>query len=218
MKKIYGVLLLGSLVFAACRKTDNIPADSGCISKIHRVDYHVSAADSLAAVALLKQNNIPYDNVDFEYVSSYSVGDTAHYTSVFFIQEINGLPIISGDFWYQFKNNVLQTVNGKKYSGVPLDTHSKLTLPQLRQLFLKAVAQYKYGPNVVSETPVSINDSCVVAEFGYYDLNTYTKDAPANFVKAWSVSPTPGSFPQALFRDDNGALIVYHGPIVFASN
>lgn len=214
MKKAFWILILGSLIFAACRKNDNIPADSGCISKIHRVDYHVSAADSTSAISILKQNNIPYDNVDFEYVSSYAVGDTAHYTSIFFIQEVNGLPILSGDFWYQFKNNTLQTVSGKKYSGVPLDTHARLTLPQLRQLFLKAVDQYKNGSNIVSDVPFSVKDSCLVAEFGYYDLNATTNRAAPNFVKAWTVSPIPGSYPQAIFRDDNGKLIIYNAGIM----
>ena len=211
MKKIYGILILGLLAFAACRKNDNIPADSGCINRIHRVDYHVSAADSLAAISTLQQNKITYGDLDLEYVSTYTVGDTAFFQSIFLIQEVNGLPVLSGDLWYQFKKGVLQTVTGTRYKDISLDTHPTRTLPQLRAAYLAAVDKYKYGSNIISDAPFSVKDSCVVAEFGYYDLNATTNGAPPNIVKAWSVSPTPGSYPQVFFRDDNGKLILYNG-------
>jgi hypothetical protein len=213
MKQLYLLPVL-LLAFAACRKND-IPADSGCISRIHRVDFHLPAADSVAAISTLQQNKITYSDLDLEYISTYTVGDTAFFQSIFVIQEVNGLPVLSGDLWYQFKKGTLQTVTGTRYKDISLDTRPARTLPQLRAAYLAAVDKYGYGANIVSDVPFAgVKDSCVVAEFGYYDLNATVNGAPPNIVKAWSVSPTPGSYPQAIFRDDNGKLIIYNGGVV----
>jgi hypothetical protein len=211
MKKIYLVLFI-LLLFVSCRKYD-IAVDNGCIHRIQKVNYNVSAADSLTAVKLLQQNKIAYSaaGFDMEYFSDYSVGDTSTYQGVFLIQEANGLPILSGDIGYQFKNGVLQPpTSGTIYGSVTLDTHPSRTLPQLKQLFITAVNE-NYRASLYQPMP-SFKDSCVVAEFGYYDLNVNNGNNHApNIVKAWSISPTPGSYPQVIVRDDNGKLILYNG-------
>ena len=124
MKKLYLIVLL-SLTFASCKKNDQLPGDNGCISQVKRQNFSVTSSDSISAIQLLKQNNIPYSDLQLEYFSSYTVptGDNAGtYQNVISIQRINGLPILSGELWYQFKNNILQSTTGTRYGSVNLDT------------------------------------------------------------------------------------------------
>ncbi|MGZ3750120.1 MAG: hypothetical protein ACXVB0_07065 [Mucilaginibacter sp.] len=207
MKKLYfGLFVL--LVFASCKKND-MSADSGCISRINRQNFGVSASDSTAAVQLLQQNHLPTNDLAFEYIRLHDTvttsGSTKIYQYIFAVNYLNGLPVLSYDFGYTFKNGIFQETTGAHYSGTVLDTHPTQSLPRLRQLFIGQVN--KNGSVAI------FKDSCLVAEFGYYDLNVDynvpTNDHTANFIKAWLVKPKQTPYPQALFRDDNGQLISY---------
>jgi hypothetical protein len=204
MKKLYYLLFI-LIAFASCQKSD-LPGDNGCISQVRRVNFGIKSSDSVTAIALLKQNAIAYSNLQLSFVALDTVKEgpnTGIYQNVFAVQNINGLPVLSGDIWYQFKNNTLQSTTGTRYTSAALSGGSALSLPQLRELFLNAAAK--------NNTAVSFKDSCLVAQFGYYDLNARAGGAP-NLVKAWSVSPrTNGSYPQVFFRSDNGTTIFYGG-------
>lgn len=214
MKKLY-YLSFALLIFSACKKSD-LPADNGCITQINRQNFGVTASDSIAAVQLLKQNNLPTNDLVLEYVHN----DTITYTLpsyvnqyVFGIQYINGLAILSYDFGYSFKNGVFKEVTGARYSAVNLDTHPTQHLPQLRALYMAEITKNR-GKDIAA----AFKDSCVVAQFGYYDLNVdfnvLTNDHAPNFVKAWSVKPKHAPYPQVVFRDDNGKTIVFNnGPM-----
>lgn len=205
MKKIYCVLF-ALLVFASCQKND-VQVDNGCISRAKRQNFKITAADSVAVVNLLIQNNLPYNDLQFEYVRFDTVKNNGSINVnqyIFGIQYINGLPILSYDFGYSLKDGVFQEITGKRYNGINLDTHSTQTLPRLRELYLAEV-------NKNTNNSSTYKDSCVVAEFGYYDLNATTNNSTPNFVKAWSVTPKHAFFPQVFFRDDNGKTIVYYG-------
>jgi hypothetical protein len=211
MKKLYCALFAFS-IFSACKKSD-LTADSGCISQVKRQIFRVTASDSLAAVQLLKENNLPTTDLELEYVYN----DTITYTVpsyinqyVFGVQYINGLAILSYDFGYTFKNGVFKEVTGARYSAVNLDTRSTQHLPQLRELYITEISKNR-GSNIAA----AFKDSCMVAQFGYYDLNVDfnvpTNDHTPNFVKAWSVKPKHTTYPQVVFRDDNGKTIIYNG-------
>lgn len=215
MKKLY-LIAIALTTVAACKKTGTLPGDSGCISQIKRQNFGVTASDSIAAIQLLKQNNLPTNDLVLEYVHN----DTITYATptyinqhVFGVQYINGLAILSYDFGYTFKNGVFTGVTGARYSGVNLDTHPTLHLPQLRALYISEITK-----NKGSDIAAAFKDSCVVAQFGYYDLNVdfnvLTNDHTPNFVKAWSVKPKHAPYPQIVFRDDNGKTIVYNGGLV----
>jgi hypothetical protein len=202
----------------SCKKGEQLPGDNGCISQIERQNFGVTASDSIAAVQLLKQNNLPTNDLVLEYVHN----DTITYTVpsyinqyVFGIQYINGLAILSYDFGYTFKNGVFKEVTGARYSVVNLDTHPTQHLPQLRALYISEISK-----NRGSDIAAAFKDSCVLAQFGYYDLNVDfnvpVNDHTPNFVKAWSVKPKHAPYPQVIFRDDNGKTIVYNGgPVLF---
>lgn len=203
--------LLALLLFAACRKYD-LPVDNGCISRIARQSFMVKSSDSAIAVNLLKQNNIAFNDLQFEYIHFDTVknnGTTDIFQNVFAIQFINNLPVLSYDMGYTFKNGVFQQFSGKRYSGVTLDTRSEQLLPRLRELYITEVSK-----NTSSDNAAKLKDSCLVAEFGYYDLNGNVDNSTPNFVKAWSVSPKHAPYPQVFFRDDNGKTILYNGGFV----
>ena len=213
MKQLY-YLLFVLIVFSSCQKS-GVAIDNGCISQIKRQGFGVIPADSNAAVQLLIQNHLPTNDLQFEYIRLHDTvtinGNTDVYQYIFAIEYLNGLPVLSYDFGYTFKNGVFQQVTGARYTAITLNTHPAQTLPRLRKLYMAEVN--KNGTSVVN-----IKDSCLVAQFGYYDLNVnfnvINNDHSANFIKAWRVTPKHSLYPQALFRDDNGQLIAYYPSLV----
>jgi hypothetical protein len=209
MKKIYLIVWI-ALAFASCKKNGQLPADNGCISEVKRQNFNVKSSDSILAIQLLKQHNISYSDLQLEYFSSYNVptGDNAGtYQSVIAIQRINGLAVLSGELWYQFKDNALQSTTGVRYGAVNLSTSSTLRLAQLRAAYLEEVNKHN------STIATNFKDSCLVAQFGYYDLNVNVSNTP-NFVKAWVVAPKNFSFPQVIFQDGSSKTIFYNGGVI----
>jgi hypothetical protein len=211
MKKLY-FLLLALVAFSACKKS-KIDTDNGCISQVKKQHSALNHADSLTAVNLLQQNKIPFDNMVFEYFSSNTVtvnGSTNVYQHISAMQYFNGFPVLSPDFGYSFKDGIVTEITGTKYNTIDLDIHSTMPLPRLRQLYITEV-----GKN--SGNAARFKDSCLVAEFGYFDLNfnggKYTNTTP-NFVKGWGVTPKNSAYPLAIFRDDNGQKVLYSEGIV----
>jgi hypothetical protein len=208
MKKIY-VVLFALLVFVACKKNE-LPGDNGCISRITR--HYVTGADSSAAAKLFQQNNIAYNNLSFQTIilndTARNVGGTDIYQHIFSIQHINGLPVLSDVIEYTFKNGVYFSLTGTSYNSINLSSHPFLSLPQLRKLYLNERAKNGY-------TADSFRDTCLVAEFGYYNLNAGTNNPATNFVKAWTVMPKNSYYPFATIRDDNAQTINYSSGIVF---
>lgn len=210
MKKIYLIAIV-ALAFASCKKNYQPPGDSGCITQIKRQNFVIKSADSVTAIQLLKQNNIPYNDVQLEYFSSYNVpsnqSNPGYYQSVFVIQQINGLPILSGEIWYQFTNSVLQSTSGTRYNEINLSNSSSLQLAQLRAAYLAEVTKNN------STCGTQLKDSCLVAQFGYYDLNVDVNNTP-NFVKAWLIKPQHSTYPQVTLQDGSGKTIVYNSGII----
>jgi hypothetical protein len=56
-------------------------------------------------------------------------------------------------------------------------------------------------------------DSCVTAQFGYYDLNAGTGNESTKLTKAWRVGLKNNVYPIAIFRYDNGQLIAFDSGI-----
>lgn len=204
MKNLYYLSFI-LIAFAACKKNE-LPGDNGCISQVKRINFNIKGSDSVTAIALLKQNGIAYSNLQLSFVSIDTVPEGPNqgiYQNVFAVQYVNGLPVLSSHIWYQFKNSALQSTTGARYTSGSIFGGSSLSLPQLRELYLKAATE--------NHAAVSFKDSCLVAQFGYYDLNVTSGGAP-NLVKAWSVTQRNyNAYPRIYFRDDNGATILYDG-------
>jgi hypothetical protein len=184
----------------------NLPVDNGCISRVFTLSDPVKPADSVSAFDLLGKNGLPQTHIKLAYVSIYAVNqgpNVGNYGNVFVTQIINGLPVLSGDVWYEFKNDTLTYTSGNWFNSVAMDTHPGHTLPQLRAMYFAAVN--KNGPATLA---AALKDSCLVAALGYYDLDANVSNIP-KLVKAWVIAPAHLSFPHVFFRDDNGAVILY---------
>ena len=208
MRSLFYLSCLILFSIFSCRKGSPIvEADSGCIS-LGRFSYNVSKADSAAAVALFKKNNISVGNLVFRRVilndtsTALNTNPITVYQHVQVQQYFNGLPILNSALGYHFKNDVFQFTMGTKYTGVNLGTSQHLRLSQVRALYVKA-----------AEKDISAKDSCLVTRFGYYDVG-HDNNAPPSFVKAWWVTPAHAEYPLGIFRDDNGASITYFNGIV----
>lgn len=203
MKKIYCILLFGAIVVVSCKKNNVIGTDNGCITRIRA--HNIGGADSLAAAKLLQQNNIPNGNLGFERVIlndtiTNILGSTV-YQHVFALQYFNGLQLFNSDMGYHFKGGVLQSSSGTRYSSINLNTVPSLSLLQVRKLYVDELSKDTY------KAVLTYKDSCLVAEFGYFNLNT--TGTATDFVKVWRVSPKNSSYPQAFFLDNTGSTLSY---------
>jgi hypothetical protein len=204
MKNVFLILFMAG-VLASCKKSDQ-PVDNGCISRVFSLSTPVKPADSVSAFDLLKKSNLPQTNIKLAFVSIYNVPEgpnIGNYANVFVTQELKGLPMLSGDIWYEFKNDTLQSTSGTWYNSVNYDNNPGHTLPQLRAMYFTAVNQ-----NGSASLAAAFKDSCLVAALGYYDLDVNVNHTP-KLVKAWVIAPAHLSYPQVYVRDDNGALILY---------
>lgn len=209
MKRLYLLPVL-LLALAACRKNE-APASlgpSGCITQRERDYFGIKAADSLQAVKLFQQNNIKYDNLVFERVilndTITNTEGTTVYNHVVVIQYFNGLPILSDDGAYHFRDGLFYLTSGNLYTSINLDNHPTTKLTTLSSLYIAQTRQ-EYNTNY--------RDSCVVAQFGYFNLHAGTADNTPSFIKAWRVTPKNSFWPVALYRDDNAKLIYYDNGI-----
>lgn len=211
MKNILFILFAG-LVFVSCKK-EKVADDNGCISAARVLHFYMPPADSAAARQLLTQNHLPIKDLEVEYVILHDTmtknNSVNVYQYVYAVQYVNGLPVMSSDFGYEFKEGIYQGVSGVKYDHIDLDTHPKLSLSQVRVLFIDQVTK-----NQGNTAAAAFRNSCLDAQFGYYDLNArVTGPHNTNFVKAWVVRPknTQYPWPEVLIRDDNGTMIAYYG-------
>lgn len=210
MKKICLIAIVVS-VFISCKKSEQFTGDSGCISRIARQNYNIKPNDSLASIELLRQNSITYNSLQLEYYSTYTItgGDNpGTRQDVFAVQLVNGLPILSGEIWYDFNNGTLLNTTGTIYSQVNLDTHPLTTLPQLRSWYLSELNKTN------TYNAASFKDSCLVAILGYYDQNVNVNSI-ANFTKAWRIKPKHSDYPQLTVQDGSGKVINYVSGLIF---
>jgi len=201
MKKIHLILILPLIIYS-CKKTGTLPNGNGCVTQIKRENYNIKPADSLAAIHLFQQNNMDYGNLSFERIMLHDTIGGHIYQHIFATQNFNGLQIMSGDAGYHFMDGVYQSTLGKVYGSVSLDNHAHLGLTEVRSLYMSEAID-KQGLNS------TYRDSCVTAQFGYYDLNAGTGNESTKLTKAWRVELKNNIYPIAIFRDDNGQLIAF---------
>jgi hypothetical protein len=221
MKGSLLILSITSLILLSCNKGDTIKLkeDNGCIErKILRVDQHsVSIPDIAIINNLFISNNIDINKYRYYKYEQDSVQTYfppfARFDSklVRVDQYANGLRIFNADRIFIFKNNVLDFVGGNATDGTSLNTNPKLNIAQVRKLFIDAIEQYDHKGN-------QNKDTCLSAEFGYYNLNAGTGNSTEVLIKAWRVtrknSTYPSEYPVAYFRDDDGKLIYYFNGII----
>lgn len=208
MKKLY-LVLFPIILLTACKKNE-LPGDNGCISRTN--GNYVTGADATAATQLLKKNNLPYEDALFSQVLLHDTipgPDGNHiYQHIVVVLQFNGLPLLSNSIYYHFKDGILASSDGTRYKSISVNFREALSLPQVRKLYIGAAI--KGGMSAAD-----LNDTCLAAQLGYYDLNTGTGNSSTNFVRVWSVTPKNSQYPIAIIRDDNGQTISYNSGIVF---
>ena len=206
----YYFLFASLLLIAACKKSaDSLPADPGCIDRIYiPVNAHALSTTELSAVnGLFTSNNIDHRDYRFyQYVhdtfQTLFPPFTAYDQKLIKVdQYTNGLHIFNRQINYIFFDDQLHYIAGSRTNGTNLDTLPHLTLPQLRGLFLREIREHS--------NESMFTDSCVKAEFGYYNLNTGGADTTEHLTKAWHLTPRNASYPEAYFKDGDGGLVYY---------
>ncbi len=227
MKNIF-YLFFALLLIAACKKETGVTHLNGTIMLAPgpNIGYpfknnNYSAQDSGIVTGLMKDNNLSTDGFVFYTYQSYNALDQNNQMGFFQIatamQVRNGLPVFFEDLTFGFEN-------GKLYGPYPapqfivgniaLDNKPNMSLQILRDTFIKL-------DNEREAQNISIGDSTLVAQLGYYNLNINQMPvggAP-EYIKAWYVHPQHSSWPGGYFRDDNGTVIwfqpfTHSGPIV----
>jgi hypothetical protein len=216
MKNRYWLFFLSFFILMACQKESQqedaglLPEDPGCIQRlvVPVIAHSLNSADLTVVTQLFAQNNINIQSFRF-YKYEHDSLQTAFPPFAKLDRKIvrvdqyaNGLRILTGEMVYNFSNDVLLVKGNNLNTGIPLDTVSAVRLSQLRGLFLKhSQAFVRWGV-------ADFKDSCLVAEFGYFDLNAGSGNPTEVFVKAWRVSPKANGFPVGYYKDD-GRLIYY---------
>jgi hypothetical protein len=220
MKKVY-YLVFALLLTTACKKGNTVKPGNGTIilAPTQAVgmrwqtisDDSFSADDSTTTIALMKANNLSTDGFLFYTYESYNALDQNNQMGYYQIAEAmqirNGLPVFSEDITFAFENGKLnqpypapQLIVG----NITLDNKPNLTLQTLRNDFIKV-------DNASEANNISIQDSTLVAQLGYYNLNINQQfsGGVSNYIKAWYVHPQHSSWPKGYFRDDNGSTLSF---------
>lgn len=214
MKPLYSATLFLALLagLSACTKSEG-PAPEGSAGCFEHKNVPVSAhsigaGEKAAADKLFAANGI--DNRNFRY-TRYSRGDQKTYfppyttfdEQVVNVEEYtNALRIFTGQLNFLFRNGVFNFRAGSPSSGTSLNTTPTATPESIVLAFRAAITEYDGATKPSSS-------QCIVVEFGYYNLNAGTSNAPERLAKVWKASAKGREYPFAYFEDNDGKLINY---------
>ncbi len=216
----YNIILLIVVVLSigACTKSSHTniaqsgtDTTTGCIQRIYIPlnSYSIKSADTVIVNTLFSNNGLPlylyqyykYDTSSFQtYYPPYAVKFDQN---VRVNQYTNGLMIFNGDMVFNFINGILDFTGGTVTNGTNLDTISYINLQDLRRLW---VNDLKNDTTPLPSDITCLKDSCLKAQFGYFNLNSGVYNAPEVLVKAWKVTPLysvyPSEYPVGFYKDD----------------
>jgi hypothetical protein len=216
MKKL-NLILVALLALAACKKDNTGTPSNGTITPATKIigqsvaDINFSAQDSLTSLNLMKENNLSTEGFVFYSYESYNAIDqnnqAGFYQLATAVQVRNGLPVFFYDITFGFDNGKLVgTYPAPQFiaGAIALDNKPNLTLQALRDTFIKT-------DNAREAYNISIGDSTLVSQLGYYNLNINKMPVGGtpDYIKAWYVHPQHSPWPQGYFRDDTGAPISF---------
>lgn len=220
MKKFIYPFIAAALTLAACKKETGLVSNkalgTGSIFQSQSPDQFVmqsvsenrqfTSQDSLTALGLMNSNNLSTNGYLFyayQYYNALNQNNQMALYQIALAEQIrNGLPIFFQDITFGFENG---TLNGPPptspflVDNISLDNNPTLSLRRLRDTFIK-IDDLREGHDI------SIQDSTLVAQFGYYNTNLDFPNLPVSFIKAWYVHPQHSDWPKGYFRDDNGTV------------
>src|SRR5882672_8826144 len=212
VKGIIYVLITTLAIASSCVHDDitkTFVKDNGCVDLIDVKisDHAITATDLTSAQRLFSKNSISLENLRF---TKYDDADplntaTVHYVHITATQYTNGLPILFSDIGFHFRNDAFYVLAGNRYGTTTnnLDTLPFLELSEVRGLFIGAIKDHKLNVG-------DYKNSCLDVQFGYIDLNAGSGSlAPGNLKKAWYVTPSGKSYPEAIFLDREGTTFYF---------
>jgi hypothetical protein len=180
MKKALFLIVPLFLMTASCTKA--VLEGNGCIAEYKRPLNAVGGAAYARIKAVFQNNGISYEGLSFygaiENDTIHLNGETNIYYHYAALQYFKGLPVLNGDIGYHFKNGAFTDAIGTKYNTIDLSTSKNLSLAKVRKLFVNELEK----PGLISNR--AYKDSCLSAEFGYYNLNQSSGASSPQFVKA----------------------------------
>jgi hypothetical protein len=212
MMKAIGVsFVLIILTFLACKKS--LEEDNGCVQKLvipvssqgtlSTSDYNL--INTLFTTNGINRSNLRPIRTYRDSMSTYN--GTYDFRNVHVLEYTKDLPIFTGTLNFSFKNGIFESYAGRLLTGITPDITPSLSLGQLRKLFIDDIELFNHKGN-------QFKDSCVNAEFGYFNLNSGTGNNTENIVKAWHLTPRHIAYPEAYYQD-NGQRIYYFDGIVY---
>ncbi len=213
------LLILAVIIFAACKKEVN-RSGYGTIVRNQSATSNSGATfvvptftsqDSLTVQQLMASNKLSTDGFVFYFYETYNALDQNNQMGFYQIAEAkqirNGLPVFFSDITFPFENgNFNEPPIASQFivGTITLDNKPTLSLETLRNLFINT-------DNANEAQNISIQDSTLVAQLGYYNLNL-NQSSPGgapNYIKTWFVHPSHAAWPYGYFRDDSGATIYF---------
>jgi hypothetical protein len=199
------------IIFFSCKKSENIPADNRCANLvIDDLNVQLLSNQEIDSIKyVFNKDHIGYENLQF-----WHYKEDLGFKYVGAYQFVNNLKIFT-DYWgFEFdKNDSLINQSGDSITNFKLTDKPKLSLAQVRAIFIKAVNNDGWYKN-----DTEIQDSCINMEFGYYDLNSGSSFQPKNYTTAWYVKPNKRDYPFAFIDDLRGQLITYGNGIFTKKN
>ena len=205
------------LSLTACRKPDKEPVltDNGCMNKLSLpVNAHsIDSSDRALVHNLFASNGIPDSNYRYHlyvhdtFETTYTPFTKYDQKTVWVDQYSNGLPVFTNRLVYIFWDDVLYHGTGELAISTSTEVVPKLPLNRLRALFMEDVAQF-------DAERAYLKDTCLEAEYGYYNVNVDNSKAPVLLDWAWKVTVAGRKYPMAYYWDyghrihyDNGIKI-----------
>ena len=212
MKTTYIIFLLTLLVFSCKDNAGNI--GRGCINTIRNSQSdHLIPVEKIEKVnKLFLDNHIKNNNLRYTYFYSDSIYTDAAthtkilYSSVYCQPYIDNVPVYNNDISFTFSNNVLTEQYGTlktKVTGI----NASVGTTTLRAMFLNDVQNDK-------QLNIKYLDSCLVAEYCYFNLNPGDPLSP--LIKSWRVSEKTlsGPNPVGYYSAADGHKLAYWNGLI----
>ena len=217
MKNI-GFFIFLSLAIFSCKKENQLKENNGCTErKIVSPNSHIIDQADICLVNNLfikngiNKNNFRYFQYTEDSIQTYFQPYNKFDSKIVRVDQFtNGLRIFNDDLVFSFKNNMFDYRGGSLTNGTKLNTIPNLNPLQLRRLFIDDVKKFNQFLNPNSDT-------CLYAEFGYFNLNAGTGNTQESLIKAWRMtlknSVYPSEYPEAYYQDTDGKLIYFDNGI-----
>jgi hypothetical protein len=216
MKPLFFAALIAQVLSCSKPKVGSGIPDNKCIDRVVARPGQTSlSAGQLDSIHILfSQNNIKDSQLQFfafrpDINTDSTLAPQAQVSAILFI---NGLPVFNKAEVYMFNAGIFDTAY--LYTGAPLtnDSSGHLSLPSLRSIFLKFVAQTIKTYSSAALPPIfssadNFNDTCLSATLGYMDAFYVPggNQPTGTLIKVWKITPSDNGFPVLYVEDDDGS-------------